>query len=91
MRTSPAYWQARTRLLLRCHFAPVGPAHLADADGLGLADGFGQVDATKASLGTEILHLTGNFIFLAGLAGIMLITKRATKVTDDRMVVASLS
>lgn len=45
--------------------------------GTGLADGFGQVDRTKPPLGMEILHLTGNFIFLAGLAGIMVITRRA--------------
>ncbi len=44
--------------------------------GTGLANGFGQVDTAKPSLGMEILHLIGNFIFLAGLAGIMLVTKR---------------
>ncbi len=43
-----------------------------------LARGMGQVDPTKPALGMEILHLTGNFIFLAGLVGIVLITKRAT-------------
>ncbi|MFE4635877.1 DUF6008 family protein [Streptomyces sp. NPDC056773] len=43
-----------------------------------LARGMGQIDMTKPSLGMEILHLTGNFIFLAGLVGIVLITKRAT-------------
>lgn len=45
--------------------------------GTGLAKGFGQVDTSKPSLGMEILHLTGNFIFLAGLAGVVLITARA--------------
>ncbi|MEV5017640.1 DUF6008 family protein [Streptomyces sp. NPDC053780] len=44
----------------------------------GLARGMGQVDPTKPSLGMEILHLTGNFIFLAGLVGIVQITRRAT-------------
>ncbi|MGR6975185.1 DUF6008 family protein [Streptomyces cynarae] len=43
----------------------------------GLARGMGQVDPTKPSLGMEILHLTGNFIFLAGLVGIAQITRRA--------------
>lgn len=42
----------------------------------GLADGMGQVDPTKPTLGMEILHLTGNFIFLAGLVGITQITRR---------------
>ncbi|WP_234357224.1 DUF6008 family protein [Streptomyces sp. NBRC 110028] len=41
-----------------------------------LSRGMGQIDTTKPSLGMEILHLTGNFIFLAGLVGIMLIAKR---------------
>lgn len=45
--------------------------------GTGLANGFGRVDQSKPSLGMEILHLAGNFIFLAGLAGIMVITWRA--------------
>ncbi|MGI8665411.1 MAG: DUF6008 family protein [Jatrophihabitans sp.] len=45
--------------------------------GTGLAKGFGRVDQSKPSLGMEILHLTGNFIFLAGIAGIMVITYRA--------------
>jgi hypothetical protein len=45
--------------------------------GTGLANGFGQVDKSKPSLGMEILHLTGNFIFLAGMAGVMVITYRA--------------
>ncbi|MEW1888593.1 DUF6008 family protein [Streptomyces sp. IBSBF 3010] len=38
--------------------------------------GFGQVDPSKPSLGMEILHLIGNFIFLAGLVGIVQITHR---------------
>ena len=45
--------------------------------GTGLANGFGQVDMSKPSLGMEILHFTGNLIFLAGLVGVMLITRRA--------------
>jgi hypothetical protein len=45
--------------------------------GTGLAKGFGRVDMSKPSLGMELLHLTGNFIFLAGMAGIMVITYRA--------------
>lgn len=45
--------------------------------GTGLANGFGRVDMSKPTLGMEILHLVGNFIFLAGLAGIMVITWRA--------------
>jgi hypothetical protein len=43
--------------------------------GNALARGFDQVDTAKPTLGMEILHLTGNFIFLAGLAGIMVITR----------------
>jgi hypothetical protein len=44
--------------------------------GTGLANGFGQVATSKPSLGMEILHLVGNLIFLAGLAGIVVITRR---------------
>jgi hypothetical protein len=47
--------------------------------GTGLARGFGQVDTSKPTLGMEILHLTGNFIFLAGLAAVMVITARARR------------
>lgn len=49
--------------------------------GTGLANGYGVVDTSKPTLGMEILHLTGNFIFLAGLAAVMVITRhaRATK------------
>lgn len=52
--------------------------------GTGLANGLGVVDRTKPSLGMEILHLTGNFIFLAGLAGVMLITRRALRTRARR-------
>jgi hypothetical protein len=52
--------------------------------GTGLANGFGLVDTAKPSLGMEILHLTGNFIFLAGLVGIMLVTKRAAPTSARR-------
>ncbi|HZR48158.1 MAG TPA: DUF6008 family protein [Streptosporangiaceae bacterium] len=45
--------------------------------GTGLARGFGRVDPSKPTLGMEILHLTGNFIFLAGLAAVVVITRRA--------------
>jgi hypothetical protein len=45
--------------------------------GSGLAKGFGRVDTGKPTLGMEILHLTGNFIFLAGLAAVMVITRRS--------------
>lgn len=44
-----------------------------------LARGYGQIDHSKPSLGMEILHLVGNFIFLAGLAGVVLITARVHK------------
>ncbi|MFR9799164.1 DUF6008 family protein [Streptomyces sp. MS06] len=47
--------------------------------GDGLARGMDQVDTSKPSLGMEILHLTGNFIFLAGLAGVVVITRRAMR------------
>jgi hypothetical protein len=47
--------------------------------GTGIADGFGQVDPSKPSLGMEILHFTGNLLFLAGIVGVMLITHRALK------------
>jgi hypothetical protein len=49
--------------------------------GNGLARGYGQVDDSKPSLGMEILHLVGNFIFLAGIAGVVLITARARRTT----------
>jgi Family of unknown function (DUF6008) len=52
--------------------------------GNGLAKGFGQVDDSKPSLGMEILHLTGNFIFLAGIAGVMVITWRARQTKARR-------
>lgn len=44
--------------------------------GTSLADGYGQIAPSKPSLGMEILHLVGNFIFLAGLVGVVLITAR---------------
>ncbi|WP_244231342.1 DUF6008 family protein [Saccharomonospora piscinae] len=66
------------------HFAQVGywVAHPNEKAwmtplGTGLADGFGQVAPDKPSLGMEILHMVGNFIFLAGLVGVVLITRRA--------------
>ncbi|GAA3865840.1 DUF6008 family protein [Streptomyces sedi] len=42
-----------------------------------LARGLGQVDSSTPELGMEILHLVGNFVFLAGLVGVLLITRRA--------------
>ena len=45
--------------------------------GNGLAQGYGQIAPSKPTLGMEILHLVGNFIFLAGLVGIALFTRRA--------------
>ncbi|MFG1794086.1 DUF6008 family protein [Nocardia sp. NPDC049149] len=45
--------------------------------GTGLANGFGAVDPSNKTLGMEILHLVGNFHFLAGLVGVALITHRA--------------
>ncbi|WP_344664621.1 DUF6008 family protein [Catenulispora yoronensis] len=47
--------------------------------GTGMARGFGQIDRSRATLGMEILHLVGNFIFLAGLAAVMVITRRARR------------
>lgn len=45
--------------------------------GTGLAMGFGKIDTARPALGMELLHLVGNFMFLAGLVGAMLITRRA--------------
>jgi hypothetical protein len=47
--------------------------------GTALADGFGQVDHMKPTLGMEILHFTGNLLFLAGLVGVMLVTHHAVR------------
>lgn len=52
--------------------------------GNALARGFGQVDTAKPTLGMEILHLTGNFIFLAGLAAVMVITRRTRNIRARR-------
>jgi hypothetical protein len=52
--------------------------------GDGLAEGFGRVDPANKTLGMEILHLVGNFIFLAGLAGIMVVTRRALRTKARR-------
>jgi hypothetical protein len=52
--------------------------------GTGLARGFGQIDKSKPTLGMEILHLVGNFLFLAGLAGVMVITRRARSTQTRR-------
>jgi hypothetical protein len=45
--------------------------------GTALATGLGAPFRSRPALGMEILHLTGNFIFLAGIAGVMVITRRA--------------
>ncbi len=45
--------------------------------GTGLADGLERVLPDRPTFGMELLHLTGNFLFLAGLAGTMVITRRA--------------
>lgn len=52
--------------------------------GNALARGMGQVDTAKPTLGMEILHLTGNFIFLAGLAAIMIITRHTRRTKARR-------
>ncbi|WP_086849556.1 DUF6008 family protein [Amycolatopsis kentuckyensis] len=46
--------------------------------GTGLAGGLQRVLPGRPTFGMELLHLTGNFLFLAGLAGVMVITHRAT-------------
>ncbi|WP_328456123.1 DUF6008 family protein [Amycolatopsis sp. NBC_00438] len=52
--------------------------------GTGLANGLQMVLPNRPTFGMELLHLTGNFIFLAGLAGVMVITRRATKTRTRR-------
>ncbi|UOZ05084.1 DUF6008 family protein [Amycolatopsis sp. WQ 127309] len=52
--------------------------------GTGLANGLQMVLPNRPTFGMELLHLTGNFIFLAGLAGVMVITRRATKTQAHR-------
>lgn len=52
--------------------------------GTGLANGYGVVDTSKPTLGMEILHLIGNFIFLAGLAAVMVITRHARRTESRR-------
>lgn len=63
--------------------SPPGMTPWGDA----LARGLGQVDPSKPSLGMEVLHLTGNFIFLAGLAGIVLVTRHAVHTKARRWAV----
>ncbi|SNR65323.1 hypothetical protein SAMN06265360_11375 [Haloechinothrix alba] len=63
-----AYWTAH----------PNSPAWMTPW-GDGLAAALGRVNPAEPSLGMEILHLTGNVVFLAGLAGIMLITRHALR------------
>ncbi|MFE0644375.1 DUF6008 family protein [Streptomyces sp. NPDC058877] len=71
--TQAGYWVANP-------YAPAWMTPWAES----LARGMGQVDPSKASLGMEILHLTGNFIFLAGLVGIVQITRRAAGCLKSR-------
>ncbi len=52
--------------------------------GSGLSRGIGQIDTSKPTLGMEIVHLTGNLIFLAGLAAIMVITRRTPRARSRR-------
>jgi Family of unknown function (DUF6008) len=52
--------------------------------GTGLANGLQQVLPGRPTFGMELLHLTGNFLFLAGLAGVMVITRRATSTRTRR-------
>ncbi|MEU7473708.1 DUF6008 family protein [Streptomyces sp. NPDC044984] len=68
-----AYWIAH----------PEAPAWMTPW-GDGLARGMGRVDPDNPALGMEILHLTGNYVFLAGLVGIMLITSRAVTELKSR-------
>ncbi|MEV0887790.1 DUF6008 family protein [Streptomyces microflavus] len=65
--TQVGYWVANP-------YSPAWMTPWADS----FARGMGQIDATKPGLGMEILHLTGNSIFLAGLVGIVQITYRVT-------------
>jgi uncharacterized protein DUF6008 len=73
------------------HIAQVGiwVAHPNSPPGMtpwgdGLARGFGRIDPANKTLGMEILHLVGNFIFLAGLVGIMVVTRRALRTRARR-------
>ena len=52
--------------------------------GTALANGLQRVLPDRPTFGMELLHLTGNFIFLAGLAGVMVITRRALKTRARR-------
>ncbi|EOD64252.1 hypothetical protein H480_32798 [Amycolatopsis vancoresmycina DSM 44592] len=52
--------------------------------GAGLAAGLQQVLPGRPTFGMELLHLTGNFLFLAGLAGVMVITRHAARTRTRR-------
>ncbi len=43
----------------------------------GAAHVFGRIDPSAPTQGMEILHLVGNLIFLAGVMGVLFITRRA--------------
>ncbi|WP_241691443.1 DUF6008 family protein [Streptomyces sp. GZWMJZ-114] len=65
--TQAGYWVAHP-------YAPAWMTPWAES----FSRGLGQVDSSKPALGMEILHLTGNFMFLAGLVGVVQITHRVT-------------
>ncbi|SFW83880.1 DUF6008 family protein [Amycolatopsis australiensis] len=52
--------------------------------GTGLANGLQLALPGRPTFGMELLHLTGNFIFLAGLAGVMVITRHAVRTRARR-------
>jgi hypothetical protein len=52
--------------------------------GTGLADGLQVLLPDRPTFGMELLHLTGNFVFLAGLAGVVVVTHRATRTRARR-------
>ena len=52
--------------------------------GTGLANGLQAALPGRPTFGMELLHLTGNFLFLAGLVGIMVITRRAVRTRARR-------
>jgi hypothetical protein len=63
--------------------SPPGMTPWGDA----LARGLGQVSTSRPTLGMEVLHLLGNFVFLAGLAGVVLVTRRALHTRARRWAV----
>lgn len=49
-----------------------------------LARGYGQLTGTDPAVGMEVLHLVGNFIFLAGLVGAVLATRHMASSSAHR-------